>query len=74
MRGGVDAIYDDMTKPTGVARFAPATPARGAMFSARHRAGRRDEALTVAPVVAEQVYYNPADATGPKDPNGAPAV
>jgi hypothetical protein len=40
MHGGIDAIYDDMAKPTGMARFAPATPARGVMFSARHRAGR----------------------------------
>jgi hypothetical protein len=45
--GGVEAIYDDMAAPIGLARFAPAVPARGAMFSARHRAGR-SEALTVA--------------------------
>ena len=45
MRGGIDAIYDDMDRPTGIARFASARPARGAMFSARHRAGRR-QALT----------------------------
>ena len=45
MGGGIEAIYDDMTAPAGLARFA-ARPARGAMFSARHRAGR-DGALTV---------------------------
>jgi hypothetical protein len=74
MRGGVEAIYDDMAKPTGLARFAPATPARGAMFSARHRAGRHEEALTVAPVIAEHAYYDPADTTRPKDQTGAPAA
>ena len=63
MRGGVDAIYSDMARPTGLARFAPATPARGAMFSARHRAGRYEEAVTVAPVITEQAYYDPADTT-----------
>jgi hypothetical protein len=61
MGGGVEAIYDDMASPTGLARFAPAQPARGAMFSARHRAGRVG-ALAVAPVVPETVYYGPAGA------------
>ena len=60
MRGGVDAIYDDMARPSGLARFAPAEPARGAMFSARHRAGRGEEALTVAPVIAEPAFHDPA--------------
>jgi hypothetical protein len=63
MRGGVDAIYSDMARPTGLARFAPATPARGAMFSARQRAGRYEEAVTVAPVITEQAYYDAADTT-----------
>ena len=40
MGGGIEAIYDDMNRPTGMARFAPARPARGAMFSARRRALR----------------------------------
>jgi len=70
MRGGVDAIYDDMVNPTGLARFAPAKPARGAMFSARHRAGRHEEALTVAPVIAEQAYYDPVTPIG-EDPMGS---
>jgi hypothetical protein len=68
MRGGVDAIYADMTRPTGLGRFAPVAPARGPMFSARERAGGHGEASTVAPVIAEQAYYGPADATGPKSP------
>jgi hypothetical protein len=70
MRGGVEAIYDDMAVPTGLAQFASAQPARGAMFSARHRAGR-DGALTVAPVIAEPVYYG---AAGSADPNAADGV
>jgi len=38
-RGGVEAMYVDMEKRTGMAAFAPLEPARGAMFSARKRAG-----------------------------------
>jgi len=66
MRGGIDAIYDDMGQPLGLARFAPAIPARGAMFSARHRAGRDGQALTVPPVVSEDGYYDLAAAPEPK--------
>jgi len=39
MRGGMEAIYDDMPMRTGFAQFAPLVPARGRMFSARSRAG-----------------------------------
>jgi Domain of unknown function (DUF4188) len=56
MRGGIDAIYDDLGKPTGLGAFAPTRAARGRMFSARHRAGR-DEPLTVAPAVEEADLY-----------------
>jgi hypothetical protein len=55
MGGGIEAIYDDMN-PTGMARFAPTRPARGAMFSARRRAGR-GESSTVEPVISKQDYY-----------------
>ena len=34
----MEAVYDDMPTRTGLAQFAPLQPARGAMFSARHRA------------------------------------
>jgi hypothetical protein len=37
MRGGMEAIYDDVYKEIGFAAFAPMQPARGAMFSARRR-------------------------------------
>jgi len=38
MRGGMEAIYDDMKALPGLARFAPARSAEGPMFSARTRA------------------------------------
>jgi hypothetical protein len=37
MRGGMEAVYDDMVRDIGFLRFAPQVPARGAMFSARSR-------------------------------------
>jgi hypothetical protein len=63
MRGGIDAIYDDVGAKIGLAGFAPAVPARGAMFSARRRAGR-DEPLTGDPVVEESEYYGAAAGSG----------
>jgi fumigallin biosynthesis monooxygenase-like protein len=38
MRGGMEAVYDDVHVPVGLGRFAPLQPARGPMFSARERA------------------------------------
>lgn len=35
--GGFDAVYDDMAKPTGLAKFAAPVPARGRLFSTRRR-------------------------------------
>jgi hypothetical protein len=35
----MEAIYDDMEKPTGMMVFAPIEKARGRMFSARSRLG-----------------------------------
>ncbi|CAN5847859.1 hypothetical protein BH09ACT7_BH09ACT7_16560 [soil metagenome] len=55
-RGGIDAIYDDMDRPTGLARFASTTAARGAGFSTRGRAGRGQKPA-VEPVVTESQYY-----------------
>jgi hypothetical protein len=56
MGGGIDAIYDDVASPLGLARFASVQPARGAMFSARRRA-RREDTPPPEPVIAENVYY-----------------
>jgi hypothetical protein len=60
-RGGFEAIYLDMTTPRGMAHFAPLQDARGALFSARRRAGR-DDAMVAEPVVSEPDFYG--DATG----------
>ncbi|HET6918973.1 MAG TPA: DUF4188 domain-containing protein [Jiangellaceae bacterium] len=38
MKGGMEAVFDDVDKPLGMARFAPMQAARGGMFSARLRA------------------------------------
>jgi hypothetical protein len=39
MRGGMEAIYDDMPRPIGFLSFAPVKPARGPLFAARTRRG-----------------------------------
>lgn len=39
MRGGIEAVYDDLPVPVGLLQCAPREPAVGAMFSARRRAG-----------------------------------
>lgn len=37
VRGGMEAIYDDINEKIGFSAFAPIQPARGAMFSTRKR-------------------------------------
>ncbi len=39
MRGGMEAVYDDVSKPMGFQAFAGSVPARGSMFAARRRLG-----------------------------------
>ena len=56
MRGGMEAVYDDMVHDTGFLRFAPAEPARGAMFSARDRAKYTGEARKPAPLTEHDLY------------------
>jgi hypothetical protein len=51
MRGGMEAIYDDLTKPIGMMAFAPVERARGKMFSARSRLGLGEPSLSA--VIAE---------------------
>ena len=53
MRGGMEAIYDDMPGGLGFGTFAPLVHAQGRMFSARSRSGRPGIAPT-APVSEEQ--------------------
>ena len=55
MRGGFEAIYDDVAAPVGMMNFAPLKPARGPMFSARTRAARGGE--VPAAVVTERDFY-----------------
>ena len=55
MRGGFEAIYDDVAAPVGMMNFAPLKPARGPMFSARTRAARGGEVPTA--VVTERDLY-----------------
>jgi hypothetical protein len=52
MRGGMEAVYDDMETPLGFTAFAPQKPARGAMFSARRRAALGEE----PPATPDSVY------------------
>jgi hypothetical protein len=56
MQGGMEAIYDDLPKPTGFMHFAPVVPARGPMFGAAHRAAKQHDA---APAVSEDELYRP---------------
>jgi hypothetical protein len=55
-RGGIEAVYVDMQSPTGLARFAPLESARGAMFSARKRAGIAGDAKGPAAVTEGEFY------------------
>ena len=43
MRGGMEAIYDDVPVPMGLTHFASPKPARGAMFSARKGPASREK-------------------------------
>jgi Domain of unknown function (DUF4188) len=51
MRGGIEAIYDDMDKPVGMMSFAPVEKARSRLFSARSRLGLGEPRLS--PVIPE---------------------
>ena len=55
MRGGMEAVYDDLVQATGFLKFAPVRPARGAMFSARERAGRPGHATVASPVAEHDI-------------------
>jgi hypothetical protein len=57
MRGGMEAIYDDLPTPIGFMRFAPVRQARGPLFGSaqRARAGEGGQ-----PVVSEEELYGPS--------------
>jgi hypothetical protein len=53
MRGGMEAVYVDMTRATGFRSFAPELPATGPMFSARQR-GKVSGTASAPPPVSEE--------------------
>ena len=57
MRGGMEAIYDDIKKPVGIQAFAPAGPARGLVFSSRRRLGIDGDVPTQPEGTREQDIY-----------------
>ena len=56
MRGGMEAVYDNIPDSIGFLKFAPTTAARGAMFSARKRMKLGSESA-VPPAVNETELY-----------------
>jgi hypothetical protein len=58
MRGGMEAIYDDLPVPLGLLKFAPSQEARGSMFSSRQRLGLSGSATTAPPVAESDLYPN----------------
>jgi hypothetical protein len=63
MRGGMEAVYDDIAEATGFLKFAPVQPARGSMFSARGRARRPGQPAIAGPFDENDLY----SAQGPID-------
>ena len=59
MRGGMQAVYDDVPKDIGFLKFAPVRPARGPLFSARGRAAQAGEP-SIAPPLEEKDLYGGA--------------
>jgi hypothetical protein len=56
LRGGFEAIYDDMPRPIGMMKFAPLASARGGMFSARQRLRREGATGSPAPAPEADLY------------------
>jgi len=56
IRGGIEAIYDDMPKPIGLMKFAPLSQARGSVFSARQRLAREGSESSPAPAPESGLY------------------
>jgi hypothetical protein len=56
MKGGMEAVYDDMPGDLGLLSFAPSEPARGRMFSARDRARLDGEPELDQPIREEELY------------------
>jgi len=56
IRGGIEAIYDDMPTPIGLMKFAPLSPARDSTFSARQRLSRAGSESSPAPAPEADLY------------------
>jgi hypothetical protein len=57
LRGGFEAVYDNIPQPVGFLRFAPVRAAKGGMFTARERM-RKAGAGTLTPPFSETELYN----------------
>ena len=55
MRGGMEAVYNDILQDIGFLRFAPIQPAKGARFTARSRAGRTGEPALPPAVLEDEL-------------------
>ena len=56
IRGGFEAIYDDLPQPIGMMKFAPMSTARDSVFSARKRLERDGEESSPAPANEGELY------------------
>jgi hypothetical protein len=56
LRGGFEAIYDDMPQPIGMMKFAPVQAARGSVFSSRQRLRREGVESSPAPAPEAELY------------------
>ena len=61
MRGGMEAIYNDVPAKIGLMSFAPIVPARGSMFTASHRSGRSEN---LEAVISEKELYGERSVSG----------
>jgi hypothetical protein len=64
MRGGMEAIYDDIPKGIGLGAFAPLRQARGPMFSARTRLQAGGADTKAAPINEADLYGDTNQPTG----------
>ena len=56
IRGGIEAVYDDLARPTGLWTFAPTVPAVGPMFSSRQRLHLAGAASVPSPVAESELH------------------
>ncbi|GAA1416799.1 monooxygenase family protein [Catellatospora coxensis] len=61
MKGGMEAVYNDVPQPIGFMRFAPVRSARGPMFGSAARLGRAEDDATV---LTEDDLYGSRQHTG----------